>query len=204
MNKPFEVTLADKYIQPKGEVLLSGMQALVRLCLLQAQFDSAAGRNTAGFVSGYRGSPVGGLDREMQRASSWLEQAGVRFQPGLNEDLAATACWGTQQVGLFPRARHDGVFALWYGKNPGLDRSMDAIRHATHWGTSAQGGVLAVVGDDHLAKSSAFGHQSEYALADCLMPVLAPADVEEILVLGLFGWALSRHCGAWTGFKLAG
>lgn len=198
------VGLADKYTQAGGEVFLSGMQALVRLCLLQAGFDRLAGRRTAGFVSGYRGSPVGGLDREMQRAARWLGEAGIHFEPGLNEDLAATACWGTQQTGLFPGARVEGVFALWYGKNPGLDRSMDAVRHATHWGTSHVGGVLAVVGDDHLAKSSAFGHQSEYAFADCLMPVLAPADISEILTLGLFGWALSRHCGAWTGFKLAG
>lgn len=198
------VGLADKYTQTGGEVFLSGMQALVRLCLLQAGFDRLAGRRTAGFVSGYRGSPVGGLDREMQRAARWLGEAGIHFEPGLNEDLAATACWGTQQTGLFPGARVEGVFALWYGKNPGLDRSMDAVRHATHWGTSPLGGVLAVVGDDHLAKSSAFGHQSEYAFADCLMPVLAPADISEILTLGLFGWTLSRHCGAWTGFKLAG
>jgi indolepyruvate ferredoxin oxidoreductase len=198
------ITLADKYLNERGPVFLSGMQALVRLPLLQRAHDAHYGRRTAGFVSGYRGSPLGGYDRELVRARALLEANDIRFQPGLNEDLAATACWGTQQLGLLPGARYDGVFALWYGKNPGLDRSSDAIKHATHWGTAPLGGVLAVVGDDHLAKSSAFGHQSEYAFIDCLMPVLAPANVEEILSLGLAGWAMSRACGSWVGFKIAG
>jgi indolepyruvate ferredoxin oxidoreductase len=200
--QPF--SLDDKYLQPEGEVFLSGMQALVRLPLLQAEHDRRLGRRTAGFVSGYRGSPIGGYDRELARARALLAQGGVRFQPGLNEDLAATACWGTQQVGLFPDPKVEGVFSIWYGKAPGLDRSMDAIKHATHAGTSPLGGVLAVVGDDHLAKSSAFGHQSEFAFVDALMPVLAPSDLGELLELGLFGFALSRFCGSWVGFKLAG
>ena len=198
------VSLDDKYLQPAGTVYLSAMQALVRLSLLQHERDRRAGHRTAGFISGYRGSPIGGFDREVVRARALLLQHDIRFEPGLNEDLAATACWGTQQVGLFPKPKYDGVFSLWYGKNPGLDRSMDAIKHGSHAGTSPLGGVLAVAGDDHLAKSSAFGHQSEYGFVDCLMPVLAPADVEDILPLGLFGWALSRYCGSWVGFKLAG
>ena len=204
MNAPHPVSLDDKYRQPSGSVYLSAMQALVRLALLQSERDRRAGHRTAGFISGYRGSPIGGFDREVVRARALLQQHDVRFEPGLNEDLAATACWGTQQVGLFPKPRFDGVFALWYGKNPGLDRSMDAIKHGSHAGSSPLGGVLAVAGDDHLAKSSAFGHQSEYGFVDCLMPVLAPSDVEDILPLGLFGWALSRYCGSWVGFKLAG
>ena len=204
MSTPPPVSLDDKYLQPEGMVYLSAMQALVRLTLLQHERDRRAGHRTAGFISGYRGSPIGGFDREVVRARALLLQHDIRFEPGLNEDLAATACWGTQQVGLFPKPRYEGVFSLWYGKNPGLDRSMDAIKHGSHAGSSPLGGVLAVAGDDHLAKSSAFGHQSEYGFVDCLMPVLAPADVEDILPLGLFGWALSRYCGSWVGFKLAG
>src|SRR5512139_954147 len=168
--QPF--SLDDKYLQAQGEVFLTGMQALVRLPLLQAEHDRRHGRRTAGFISGYRGSPIGGYDRELARARELLARHDVRFQPGLNEDLAATSCWGTQQVGLFPDPRFEGVFSIWYGKAPGLDRSMDAIKHATHAGTSPLGGVLAVVGDDHLAKSSAFGHQSEFAFVDALMPVI--------------------------------
>ncbi len=198
------ISLNDRYCQQEGEVFLSGMQALVRLCMLQRATDETRGLATAGFVSGYRGSPIGGLDRELQLAEPHLRASDIRFQPGLNEDLAATSCWGTQQLGIFPGSRYDGVFSMWYGKNPGLDRSTDAIRHASHWGTSKHGGVLAVVGDDHVAKSSAFGHQSEYAFMDCLMPVVAPSNIEEILTFGLFGWALSRYCGAWVGLKLAG
>ena len=198
------VALSDKYLQAGGVVYLSGMQALVRLPLLQRERDRLAGHNTAGLVTGYRGSPIGGYDRELARAETLLAENRIRFQPGLNEDLAATACWGAQQIELFPGGRHDGVFCIWYGKNPGLDRSTDAIKHASHYGTSRLGGVLAVVGDDHLAKSSAFGHQSEYGFVDCLMPTLAPANITEILEFGLLGFALSRYCGSWVGFKLAG
>jgi indolepyruvate ferredoxin oxidoreductase len=198
------VSLSDKYLQQDGVVYLSGMQALVRLPLLQRERDRIAGLDTAGLVTGYRGSPIGGYDRELARVESLLAEHQLRFQPGLNEDLAATACWGAQQIELFPGARHAGVFCIWYGKGPGLDRSTDAIKHASHYGTSRLGGVLAVVGDDHLAKSSAFGHQSEYGFVDCLMPTLAPANITEILEFGLLGFALSRYCGAWVGFKLAG
>jgi indolepyruvate ferredoxin oxidoreductase len=198
------VTLDDKYRQPEGEVYLSGMQALVRLLLEQARSDRARGHATGGFVSGYRGSPIGGLDRELWRAKALLEEHNVRFVPGLNEELAATACWGTQQVPLFPQPKVQGVFSLWYAKNPGVDRAMDAIKHGSHAGTSPLGGVLVAAGDDHLAKSSAFGHQSEYEFVDCLMPVLAPANLAEIVEFGLAGWALSRYCGSWVGLKLAG
>lgn len=198
------LSLDDKYLAASGKVYLSGMQALVRLPMLQAAHDRQHHRHTAGFISGYRGSPLAGYDRELERARGLLEQHRIHFQPGLNEDLAATACWGTQQVGLFPEPLYEGVFSIWYGKAPGLDRSMDAIKHATHAGTAPLGGVLAIVGDDHFGKSSAFGHQSEYAFIDAQMPVLEPADLGELLQLGLFGFALSRYSGSWVGFKLAG
>lgn len=197
-------SLDDKYLATSGRVYLSGMQALVRLPMLQATHDRHHGRRTAGFISGYRGSPLAGYDRELERAKALLVQHQIHFQPGLNEDLAATACWGTQQVGLFPDPRFEGVFSIWYGKAPGLDRSMDAIKHATHAGSAPLGGVLAIVGDDHLGKSSAFGHQSEYAFIDAQMPVLEPTSLGELLHFGLFGFALSRYCGSWVGFKLAG
>ena len=178
---------------------LTGIQALARLPLDQRRLDDRAGLDTAGFISGYRGSPLGGLDQELWRNSSRLEEHRVGFQPGINEDLAATAVWGTQQVGLFPGARHAGVFGMWYGKAPGLDRSTDAIRHANAAGTGPLGGVLAVVGDDHGCKSSTLPCASEYALRDLGVPVLAPADVQDVLDFGLAGWALSRYAGCWTG-----
>ena len=178
---------------------LTGIQAVARLPLDQRRLDVRAGLDTAGFVSGYRGSPLGGLDQELWRNSALLEQHRVVFQPGINEDLAATAVWGTQQVGLFPGARHAGVFGMWYGKAPGLDRSTDAIRHANAAGTSPSGGVLAVVGDDHGCKSSTLPCASEFGLRDLGVPVLAPADVQDVLDFGLAGWALSRYAGCWTG-----
>ena len=178
---------------------LTGIQAVARLPLDQQRLDDRAGLDTAGFISGYRGSPLGGLDQELWRNSSQLEAHRVVFQPGINEDLAATAVWGTQQVGLFPGARHAGVFGMWYGKAPGLDRSTDAIRHANAAGTSPLGGVLAVVGDDHGCKSSTLPAASEYELRDLGIPVLAPADVQDVLDFGLAGWALSRYAGCWTG-----
>ena len=196
-----QVQLQDKYTQPAGRVFISGMQALVRLALLQAERDRAAGLNTAGFITGYRGSPVGGYDMELWRARVLLEQAGVRFQPGVNEDLAATAVWGTQQLGLLPGAKHDGVFAIWYGKGPGVDRSGDPIKHGNRQGVSKQGGVLLVVGDDHSGKSSTVAHQSEQALAAHGVPVLYPATVQEYLDFGLAGFALSRFSGAWVALK---
>ena len=179
-------------------VFLSGIEALARLPLEQRLLDARRGLNTAGFVSGYRGSPLGGLDRELWKLRTELDAHGVVFQPGVNEDLAATAVWGSQQVGLFPGARHDGVFGMWYGKAPGLDRSCDALRHANAAGTSRHGGALLVVGDDHGCKSSTLPSASEFALRDLGIPVLAPADVQDVLDLGLFGWALSRYAGCWT------
>jgi indolepyruvate ferredoxin oxidoreductase len=196
-----EVRLDDKYALERGRVLLTGTQALVRLLLLQAARDRAAGLSTAGYVSGYRGSPLGGLDQQLVAARQWLEAARVRFAPGVNEDLAATAIWGTQQVGLLPGARTDGVFALWYGKGPGVDRSGDPFKHGNRAGTAPHGGVLLACGDDHAGKSSTVAYQSEPALAANGIPVLYPASVQEILDLGVHGYALSRFAGVWVGFK---
>jgi len=196
-----DVSLDDKYALDSGRVFLNGTQALVRLLILQRQRDLAAGRNTAGFVSGYRGSPLGGLDQALWKAQPFLDRAHVRFQPGLNEDLAATSIWGTQQLNLYPGARYDGVFAMWYGKGPGVDRCGDVFKHANHAGTSRFGGVLALAGDDHGAKSSTLPHQSDHMFAAATMPVLYPASVQEILDLGLHGWAMSRYSGCWVGFK---
>jgi indolepyruvate ferredoxin oxidoreductase len=195
------VTLDDKYVQDQGRIYLSGIQALVKLPMLQHLRDKAAGLNTGGFVSGYRGSPLGGLDKELWRAAAHLERHSIRFQPGLNEDLAATAVWGTQQIGLFPAPAKDGVFAMWYGKGPGLDRSLDVFKHANSAGTAPRGGVLVLAGDDHGAKSSTLAHQSEHLFMAAQMPVLNPAGVQELLDFGLFGWALSRFSGLWVGMK---
>ena len=193
-------TLAEmRYGARGGTTFLSGIQALARLPIDQRRLDIRAARDTAGFVSGYRGSPLGGLDRELWRQSALLAELGVVFQPGVNEDLAATSVWGTQQVGLFPGAKHAGVFGLWYGKAPGLDRSSDALRHANAAGTSPLGGVLLAVGDDPGCKSSTLPSASEFALRDLGIPVLAPANAQEVLDFGLFGWALSRYAGCWAG-----
>ena len=193
--------LDDRYALERGRVLLSGVQALVRLPMLQRQRDAAAGLDTAGFVSGYRGSPLAGLDREMQRARAHLERHRIVFRPGVNEDLAATAVWGTQQLAISPGARHDGVFAMWYGKGPGVDRSLDAIRHANAFGAARHGGVLLLAGDDHNAVSSTIPHQSEHNLISAMVPMLAPGGVGEYLDFGLLGWAMSRISGLWVGFK---
>ena len=195
------VALDDKYTLEAGRVYLTGIQALVRLALMQRQRDAAAGLATAGFISGYRGSPLGGLDQNLWQAKRLLIEHHIRFQPGVNEDLAATAVWGTQQVGLFPGAKYDGVFAMWYGKGPGVDRTGDVFKHANASGTARQGGVLAVAGDDHAAKSSTLPHQSEYAFIDASIPVLNPAGVQDLLDLGLYGWAMSRYAGVWVGLK---
>jgi indolepyruvate ferredoxin oxidoreductase len=197
-----EITLADKYVQEEGEVFLSGNQALVRLPLQQRARDVRAGLNTAGFISGYRGSPLGRLDMELWQAGDLLRTANVRFQPAINEDLAATAVWGAQQTPNFPGARVDGVFGIWYGKGPGVDRSGDALKHANAAGTSPRGGVLALAGDDHGAKSSTQAHQSDYALIAAGIPVLYPSSVQEILDYGLHGIAMSRHAGCWVSMKL--
>jgi indolepyruvate ferredoxin oxidoreductase len=195
------VTLDVKYTATSGKVYLSGIQALVRLPMLQRDRDRAQGLKTGGFISGYRGSPLGGLDKELWRAERHLKDSDTVFRPGLNEDLAATAVWGTQQVTLFEGATVDGVFALWYGKGPGLDRSMDVFKHANSAGTSPQGGVLVLAGDDHGCKSSTLAHQSEQVLMVAQMPVLNPANVQELLDFGILGWALSRWSGLWVGLK---
>lgn len=194
-------SLDDKYDLSKDEIFISGTQAVVRLALMQKARDRRAGLNTAGYVTGYRGSPVGGLDQQFWRAKKLLEPNDVVFQPGLNEDLAATALWGSQQAELRGEGRFDGVFGIWYGKGPGVDRSGDVFRHANAAGTAPKGGVIALMGDDHTAESSTTAHQSEYAFIDAMMPVLNPAGVQEILDYGLYGWALSRFAGLWVGVK---
>ncbi|MGO7176957.1 indolepyruvate ferredoxin oxidoreductase family protein [Rhizobium ruizarguesonis] len=196
-----KISLDDRYTLERGRILVSGTQALVRLPMIQRQRDLARGLNTAGYVSGYRGSPLAGFDREMARAKKFLDAAHVKFQPGLNEDMAATAVWGTQQTGMFQGPRYDGVFAMWYGKGPGVDRSMDVIRHANAIGTNANGGVLLLVGDDHGAVSSTLPHQSEHNLISAMVPMLSPAGIGEYIDYGLIGWAMSRYSGAWVGFK---
>ena len=196
-----DVALKDRYEQPFGTLFISGTQALVRLLLTQRERDRRAGLNTAGFVSGYRGSPLGGFDMELWKSREILSEASVVFEPGLNEDLAATAIWGTQQIDSLPGKTVDGVFALWYGKGPGVDRSGDPFKHGSYAGTTEHGGVLLVFGDDHPGKSSTVAHQSEQALAANSIPVLYPSNVQEILEYGLHGWALSRHSGLWVGLK---
>jgi len=196
-----EVSLDDKYELDSGRVFLTGAQAFVRLLILQRQRDVLAGLNTAGFVSGYRGSPLGMLDQSLWKAQKFLDRAHIKFQPGLNEDMAATAIWGTQQVNMYRGATCDGVFSMWYGKGPGVDRCGDVFKHANHAGTSKHGGVLVLAGDDHGAKSSTLPHQSDHMFSAAMIPVLYPSSVQEILDLGLHGWAMSRYSGVWVGFK---
>jgi indolepyruvate ferredoxin oxidoreductase len=195
------VSLDDKYTLDKGRVFLTGTQALIRLLLLQRERDQRAGLNTAGFVSGYRGSPLGGLDQALGRAQSHLASHHVKFQPGVNEDLAATSIWGTQQLNMFPGAKYDGVFGMWYGKGPGVDRCGDVFKHANSAGTSKHGGVLVLAGDDHAAKSSTLANQSEHILKACCIPVLSPSNVQDYLDFGLHGYAMSRYSGLWIAFK---
>ena len=207
MNAPVDpailasASLDDKYTLERGRVFLTGTQALIRLMMLQRSRDQRAGLNTAGFVSGYRGSPLGGLDQALWRAKSHLESHHIKFQPGVNEDLAATSIWGTQQVNLFPGAKYDGVYSMWYGKGPGVDRCGDVFKHANAAGTSKHGGVLVLAGDDHAAKSSTLPHQSEHIFKACLIPVLNPSNVQDYLDLGLHGIAMSRYSGLWVAFK---
>ena len=196
-----DVTLQDRYDLAKSPVLLNGTQALVRLMLMQKARDRAAGLNTAGYCTGYRGSPLGAVDVTMARAGRELTAADIRFQPGLNEDLAATAIWGTQQAELRGEGRFDGVFALWYGKGPGVDRTGDVMRHANMAGTAPRGGVLMAMGDDHTGESSTTLHQSDWAMVDAYMPIVSPAGVQEVLDYGIYGWALSRFAGVWVGLK---
>jgi indolepyruvate ferredoxin oxidoreductase len=195
------VTLDDKYTQERGRIYLSGIQALVRLPILQQQRDKEAGLNTGGFISGYRGSPLGVYDNALWQARRFLERANIQFQPGLNEDLAATAVWGSQQTTLYPSATVDGVLGIWYGKGPGVDRSIDVLKHANSAGTARHGGVLAIAGDDHGCQSSTLAHQSEQDFIAAMIPVLNPATVQEYLDFGVLGFALSRFSGCWVGFK---
>ncbi len=195
------VTLDDKYTATKGNIFLSGIQALVRLPMIQRQRDLAAGLNTAGFISGYRGSPLGGLDENLWKAKSHLEANHVQFVPGVNEDLAATAVWGSQQVDLIGPSKYDGVFAMWYGKGPGVDRCGDVFKHMNHAGTSKHGGVLLVAGDDHGAYSSTLPHQSDHLFSASMIPVLYPCNVQEYIDLGIHGWAMSRFSGCNVAFK---
>jgi len=200
--KPGPVSLEDKYLRAAGRVFMTGHQAVARALMLQRERDAAAGLDTAGFISGYRGSPLGGLDQTLWKARAHLEAHRITFQPGVNEDLAATAVWGTQQLGLARGSRHDGVFALWYGKGPGVDRCGDVFRHANAAGTAPHGGVLALAGDDHAARSSTLPHQTDHVFQAVMMPILAPAGVQEILDLALHGWAMSRFAGCWVAFKV--
>ncbi len=197
-----EVKLSDRLDLTKSSVLLNGTQALVRLMLMQKARDRAAGLNTAGYVSGYRGSPLGGVDLNMMKSQKLLEENDIIFHPGLNEDLAATAIWGTQQTELHGQGKYDGVFALWYGKGPGVDRTGDVMRHANLAGSSRHGGVIMAMGDDHTGESSLTLHQSDWAMVDVYMPVVSPAGVQEILDYGLYSWALSRFAGVWVGLKI--
>lgn len=195
------VSLEDKYTLERGRVYISGTQALVRLPMLQKARDQKAGLNTAGFISGYRGSPLGALDQSLWKAKKHLQANDIVFQPGVNEDLAATAVWGTQQINLWPGATRDGVFGMWYGKGPGVDRTGDVFKHGNSAGTDPRGGVLVLAGDDHAAKSSSVAHQSEHAFISAGIPVLYPANVQEYLDYGLHGWAMSRYSGLWVAMK---
>ena len=194
-----EVTLDDKYDLVEGRAYMTGIQALVRLPLDRKRLDLRNGTNTAGFISGYRGSPLGGYDQQLRAAQKWLDTHDIKFWEGLNEDLGATAVWGSQQLGLFPGAKFDGLFGIWYGKAPGVDRTGDVFKHANAAGTSALGGVLAVIGDDHTCKSSTLPSQSEFAMMDAEIPVLNPASIQDVLDYGIHGWEMSRFSGAWTG-----
>ncbi|MDZ4253769.1 MAG: indolepyruvate ferredoxin oxidoreductase family protein [Sulfuritalea sp.] len=196
------VSLDDKYRLERGRVYLTGMQALARLPMLQHALDRQAGLHTAGYISGYRGSPLGGLDTALHAAEPFLKQHDISFQPGVNEDIAATAIWGTQQLHLFPEPKFDGIFSMWYGKGPGVDRCGDVFKHANHAGSAKHGGVLLIAGDDPSARSSAVAHQSEHMFSACGIPVLAPADLQEYLDFGLHGWAMSRYSGCWVALKV--
>ncbi|MEQ9327207.1 MAG: indolepyruvate ferredoxin oxidoreductase family protein, partial [Rhodospirillales bacterium] len=196
-----KVSLEDKYVLESGRIYLNGTQALVRLPMMQKRRDEAAGLNTGSFITGYRGSPLGALDQELWRAKKFLSKHNIHFQAGVNEDLAATAIWGSQQVGLHGDATVDGVFSMWYAKGPGVDRSGDVLRHGNFAGSSKHGGVLLLAGDDHTCKSSTTAHQTEFAFVDAHIPVLNPAGVQEFLDYGIIGWAMSRYSGCWVAMK---
>jgi indolepyruvate ferredoxin oxidoreductase len=194
-------SLQDLYDLSITRLFLSGPQAILRMVLMQSERDRQAGLNTAGYISGYRGSPVGTVDNQFVAAKSVLEPRNIKFQLGLNEDLAATALWGTQQAEMRGEGKFDGVFGVWYGKGPGVDRSGDVFRHANMAGTSPHGGVVAIAGDDHSGESSTVVHASDVALSDAMMPILSPAGVQEIIDFGLLGFALSRYASVWVGMK---
>ncbi|CAN5327937.1 indolepyruvate ferredoxin oxidoreductase family protein [soil metagenome] len=200
-SAPENFSLDDKYTLEQGRAFITGTQAFIRLAMLQRQRDVKAGLNTAGYITGYRGSPMGSVDIMAAKAKKYLDRHHVKFHPGMNEDLAATSIWGTQQVNLFPGAQYDGVFSMWYGKGPGVDRCGDVFKHANMAGTAAHGGVLVLAGDDHAAKSSTTAHQSEHILKACGIPVLYPSSVQEYLDYGLHGWAMSRYTGLWVAMK---
>ncbi len=195
------VALDDKYTLQTGRVFITGTQALVRLPIMQHLRDRAAGITSGCYISGYRGSPLGGFDQQLWAAAKHLKAHNIVFQPGVNEDLAATAVWGTQQAHLDGDNKYDGVYAIWYGKGPGVDRTGDAFRHGNLAGSAALGGVICLMGDDHTCESSTTAHQSEFAMVDAMMPILNPAGVQELLDYGLYGWALSRYSGTWVGLK---
>ena len=186
------ITLQDKYIKEEGSIFVTGSQILVKLPLIQKKLDEIINLNTSGFISGYRGSPLGVYDKALWEAQKYLKKNSIFFSPGLNEDLAATAVWGSQQPNLMSKGKNDGVFSIWYGKGPGVDRSGDAFKHGNSAGTSKNGGVLVLLGDDHTAKSSTIAHQSEFAMLDAQIPILNPSNLEDLFNYGIFAWALSN------------
>ena len=196
-----DITLDDKWTLERGRAFMTGTQALIRLPMLQRERDQKAGLNTAGYITGYRGSPVTAVDQTAMKARKHLDAHHVKFHPGMNEDLAATAVWGTQQTNLYKDAKYDGVFAMWYGKGPGVDRCGDVFKHGNNAGSSKHGGVLVLAGDDHAAKSSSTAHQSDHILTHCGIPVLYPSSVQEYLDFGLHAWAMSRYTGLWVSMK---
>lgn len=196
-----QITLEDKYTKNQGKVFVTGSQVLVKLPLVQKKLDEKLNLNTSGFISGYRGSPLGIYDKALWEAKTYLKENSIIFSPGLNEDLAATAVWGTQQPNLMSKGINDGVFSIWYGKGPGVDRSGDAFKHGNSAGTSQNGGVLVLLGDDHISKSSTIAHQSEFAMLDAQIPILNPSNLEDLFNYGIFAWALSRYSGLWVSMK---
>ena len=196
-----QITLDDKYIKNQGKVFVTGSQVLVKLPLVQKILDEKLNLDTSGFISGYRGSPLGIYDKALWEAKDYLKKNSIIFSPGLNEDLAATAVWGTQQPNLMSKATNDGVFSIWYGKGPGVDRSGDAFKHGNSAGTSKHGGVLVLLGDDHISKSSTIAHQSEFAMLDAQIPILNPSNLEDLFNYGIFAWSLSRYSGLWVSMK---
>ena len=196
------VSLDDKYTRFDGRIHISGTQALLRAAILQHKRDTAAGLNTACYISGYRGSPMHNVDKELWRMGRQAKDHNIHFWPAVNEDLAATAIWGTQQANAFGDGLYDGVFSLWYGKGPGLDRSLDAIRHGHMAGSAQHGGVLIAVGDDHALTSTDSPAAHEHTFVELMMPLLYPANVSDIIEYSLYGWAMSRFSGAWVGFKI--